>query len=333
MSPQERKQLKKELEEDESDPFTIPLPLTTQMVQPPPYKGSDPEWKMFIKIAKDQDAMDNIRKTLAESARMAIANHPQLKRFGRDLKVRKYWLDFHFPYRPPPTFERQVRDRFNFGVETEECFVAEGLDFVHLGIYHRAMQAELQFYNQLLRARGPVARRPDRCSTNPRYPLGKNPQAARQGATQSARRLPQDAIGGRTRNCVIYFHAATLGVISAFIHDLPEPSGPGPKAGGAGSDKAPPRARDVYGVRLMAEHTSGPWQSFKKKFGQSWKPAGNLPPRGSIGVSGMVEVVGPKTILTVEVTAFWDPQENRFDPKTIHMKLKPIRFRHQAPMQ
>lgn len=113
----------------------------------------------------------------------------------------------------------------------------------------------------------------------------------------------------------------------------PEPSGPGPKAGGAGSDKAPPRARDVYGVRLMAEHTSGPWQSFKKKFGQSWKPAGNLPPRGSIGVSGMVEVVGPKTILTVEVTAFWDPQENRFDPKTIHMKLKPIRFRHQAPMQ
>ncbi|KAK6815726.1 hypothetical protein PG987_016492 [Apiospora arundinis] len=83
----------------------------------------------------------------------------------------------------------------------------------------------------------------------------------------------------------------------------------------------------------MSDHTSGPWETFKKKFAQSWKPAGNLPPRGSIGVSGMVEVGCPTATMTVEIWAFWDPQAKKFDPRTIQMRLKPIRMKHQAPLR
>lgn len=113
----------------------------------------------------------------------------------------------------------------------------------------------------------------------------------------------------------------------------PDPSGPGPKAGaGAASDK-PTSAKDIYGIRQMSDHTSGPWQTFKRKFGQTWKPAGNLPPRGSIGVSGLVEVTCPTATMTVEIWAYWDPQAKKFDPKTIQMRLKPIRLKHQAPLR
>lgn len=113
----------------------------------------------------------------------------------------------------------------------------------------------------------------------------------------------------------------------------PDPSGPGPKVGIGATVGKPASAKDIYGIRQMSDHTSGPWETFKRKFGQTWKPTGNLPPRGSIGVSGLVEVTCPTATMTVEIWAYYDPQAKKFDPKTIRMKLKPIRMRHQAPMR
>ncbi len=43
---------KKELEEH-NEPLFIPFPGTTKLVQPPPYRGSDPEWQEYLRFSKN----------------------------------------------------------------------------------------------------------------------------------------------------------------------------------------------------------------------------------------------------------------------------------------
>ncbi len=40
----------------------IPCPFTIQEIPPVPYSGSDPEWREFIKIARDKELLANIRR-------------------------------------------------------------------------------------------------------------------------------------------------------------------------------------------------------------------------------------------------------------------------------
>ena len=55
---------KRELDEGGSDDhFFIPLPFTTKMVEPQPYRGEDPEWKTFIQISRDQKLIQSIRSS------------------------------------------------------------------------------------------------------------------------------------------------------------------------------------------------------------------------------------------------------------------------------
>ncbi|KAK8113492.1 hypothetical protein PG984_014018 [Apiospora sp. TS-2023a] len=346
MSPLERKQLKKDMEEDESEPLTIPLPLTMKLVQPLPYKGTDPEWQMFIKVAKDKALMEGIKKSLAEMARTALQNHPQIKqRFGRNMTVRRHWLELHFPYRPPPTFERRVVEFGDEGIvlttEPVDSAVAMRLRNVlwpsAMTLSTWAFTTELfkQNLNSVAKYFGFESQSPEPSADiqatldKIRRQLAKGQPKAPDAKEQSPLASPktQSVDGSETSTTTAMSPSSTSDSTTT-----PDPSGPGPKANGAASDK-PASAKNMYGIRQMSDHTSGPWQTFKRKFGQSWKPAGNLPPRGSIGVSGMVEVTCPTATMTVEIWAYWDPQAKKFDPKTIQMRLKPIRMKHQAPMR
>ncbi|KAK8065191.1 hypothetical protein PG997_011938 [Apiospora hydei] len=350
MSPQERKQLKKDMEEDDSDPFTIPLPLTTKLVQPSPYKGTDPEWQMFIKVAKDKDLMENIKKSLADMARTTLENHPQIKqRFGRNMTVRRHWLELHFPYRPPPTFERQVIEFGDDGIvlatEPVDSNVALKIKNVlwptaltlstwafTTELFKQNLQATARYFGYETQSRDPSA---DMQATldKIRRQLAKGQPKAPDAKEQSPLASPktQSVDGSETASSTTMSPSSTAGSSPPTATTSPDPSGPGPKAGADPDKKA--SAKDFYGIRQMSDHTSGPWQTFKRKFGQTWKPAGNLPPRGSIGVSGLVEVACPTATMTVEIWAFWDPQAKKFDPKTIQMRLKPIRMKHQAPLR
>ncbi|KAK8012873.1 hypothetical protein PG991_010248 [Apiospora marii] len=346
MSPQERKQLKKDMEEDDSGPLTIPLPLTTKLVEPMPYRGTDPEWQMFIKVAKDKDLMESIRKSLAEMARTALQNHPQIKqRFGRNMSVRRHWLELHFPYRPPPTFER--RDFGDEGIvlatETVDTTVALRLRNVlwptamtlstwafTTALFKQNLSSAAKYVGFESQSREPSA---DVQATldKIRRQLAKGQPKAPDAKEQSPLASPktQSVDGSETTSSSPMAPSST----SSGSTTTPDPSGPGPKAGTGATLGKPASAKDIYGIRQMSDHTSGPWETFKRKFGQTWRPAGNLPPRGSIGVSGLVEVTCPTATMTVEIWAYWDPQAKKFDPKTIQMKLKPIRMRHQAPMR
>lgn len=48
------------MEEDEPMLF-LPFPFTTKEVKQPPYRGSDPEWEMFVKVNQDTKLQKEIK--------------------------------------------------------------------------------------------------------------------------------------------------------------------------------------------------------------------------------------------------------------------------------
>lgn len=50
-----------EEEEEKDDDLFIPLPLTTKRVIPQPYAGSDPEWREFLRISRDQELQTQMK--------------------------------------------------------------------------------------------------------------------------------------------------------------------------------------------------------------------------------------------------------------------------------
>ena len=53
-----------ELPDDEDTSIFIPFPGTTREIKPKPYRGSDPEWKEFIKFSRDKELIANVRSEL-----------------------------------------------------------------------------------------------------------------------------------------------------------------------------------------------------------------------------------------------------------------------------
>jgi hypothetical protein len=63
LTPQERQEMEKEAEEEgvEAQIF-LPFPFTTKEVKQPPYRGSDPEWKQFVSLSRDETKQKEIRR-------------------------------------------------------------------------------------------------------------------------------------------------------------------------------------------------------------------------------------------------------------------------------
>ena len=105
-----------------------------------------------------------------------------------------------------------------------------------------------------------------------------------------------------------------------------------------GRDKSPvtgqnPDEVDVgsAGMALHA-HFFRPIMAFKAKLAQTWRPAPDFPPRGSILVSGLVELDTAKAWLVFDVKAAWDPKTREYDPRSMHIKLRRMQLKKQGPI-
>jgi hypothetical protein len=72
--------------------------------------------------------------------------------------------------------------------------------------------------------------------------------------------------------------------------------------------------------------------AFKAKMAQTWRPAPNYPPRGSILVSGLVELDSPKAWLVFDVKAAWDPKTRSYDARSMHLQLRRMQLKKQGPV-
>lgn len=121
LSEEDKDQIAKESEEDGGDLLFLPFPFTKKLVQEPPYRSSDPEWAMFLKVNKDRKLQREIKGRLslevgasrtncivldsvAEILRRQLSVDPRfIKIFGgSNITVRRMWLDIIYPPSPPP---------------------------------------------------------------------------------------------------------------------------------------------------------------------------------------------------------------------------------------
>jgi hypothetical protein len=84
---------------------------------------------------------------------------------------------------------------------------------------------------------------------------------------------------------------------------------------------------------LTRLYLSRPFTAFKAKFFQVYKPLRDYPPRGSIVVTGLVELESPRAYLVMEVDAAWNPKTNKYDSRSMAMKLKSVSPKKQGPLR
>ena len=101
----------------DEDSLFIPMTWSTKMARQW-YKGSDPEWQEFIKVAKDKARHKKVQDELVQIVYTGSTQHPSIaQRIGTDPKIGKYWLDISFPDGPPQEYERS-------GIEIGDGFIA-----------------------------------------------------------------------------------------------------------------------------------------------------------------------------------------------------------------
>ena len=69
--------------------------------------------------------------------------------------------------------------------------------------------------------------------------------------------------------------------------------------------------------------------SFKSTLARTWKPAGIPPPRGTFLVSGLVEVIGSKGLIVLDVHAAYHPEQQVW--AGFMMKVRRISPHKQSP--
>ncbi len=342
------------IEEGDGTPIFFPFPFTSKVVESRPYKGTDPEWQAYIRIAKDRDLLLKIRNDMLETVRVAAEANPILAhRCGRPIKVRKHWLDLDFPYRPPPKF---MRDGLLLAADGSLEYVTTEVDPMTMMRISRALWpapvalSASSFVSTLVRqnlqhvarffgfetADGPLA------SSSPPGGHAAAAQAQKMSTLASTlkRRLeeaepreqpPKQGEAAAAGSA----GAATAADTAGTLPTTTPPVTPSPSSSSSSSSSPDDRilnAKDLIPFESVRASIDDAWGDFKKKLAETWLPLRPQAPGGSVSVSGLVELQSPNSRIMIEVTAFWDPKTRKYDAPTMHMKLRSIRPRNQVPL-
>ncbi|KAH8167939.1 hypothetical protein CIB48_g287 [Xylaria polymorpha] len=338
MTEEERRELEEEAAEES---FFIPFPGFTQMVEPLPYRGSDPEWQAYVKVSRDGPLLLSIRRSLAETACRAVAKNPVLsRRWGKDVGISKYWLDVLYPLKPPPTF---VRQGVSFGGGDGITWAKEPVDSaavfwtrqalwpsaVSFSVWSFVSALVTQNAKTFAKFLGYETQRDS--TTNMQQTIERLQQQIKKQSGKTNTVPPPLPSQGRAGDGSTTSPLPPVDERAAGSTRTPETMGTG-----TGVDNAlptVPKAKDMYIIRTAREHTSGPWNRFVNSLAQKWHPPPAYPPRGSLRVSGLVEIETSRALMVVDCIAWWDPQTKKFDPKTLNMSLRALRPKVQSPLR
>lgn len=108
------------------------------------------------------------------------------------------------------------------------------------------------------------------------------------------------------------------------------------KANTAGSSRDPSKPVDKNVIPFYStihNETSGPWQAFRQTFAKTYKPLECYPPRGSLGLHGMISLDGPRGRVYIDVSAFYHPQTSEFHKESLVMRIRTITPSTQRPLR
>ncbi|KAK0850231.1 hypothetical protein LTR03_004693 [Friedmanniomyces endolithicus] len=316
---------------DEQNAF---IPLTWSTVLPRTfYRRSDPEWREFIRVAKDKPRQKKLLDELVQIVYSTSVKHPAVQVvLGPNPKVGKFWLDVAFPDRPPPEYIRsglEIGDGFvawsQQKVDQEKQWritrtlwpkaVAEGFwaaGNVLVGMqYRRAKQA--------LGWEGKDAHSPEE-----QYRLAVEQMEKRKAVKQQkgASRTAKQVGEGAPASTQTSEGVSATGTASALVttHST---------AGPASSPKNEQQDDQTGTTKHIAYSSTYPFLPlpsltpsqdlpvalyfFTATLLKSWLPRKKLePPRGAFIVTGMIEVRGEKGKALLDVQSVYDPSSGKF---------------------
>ncbi|OAA62888.1 hypothetical protein SPI_04428 [Niveomyces insectorum RCEF 264] len=332
-------------------PLFIPFPFTFKVVPSRPFKATDPEWKEYIRIANDPQALAKIKNDILETVRAAAESNAILtRRCGSQMRIRRHWLDLDFPHRPPPKIMRN-------GL----LLTSEGLDLVSMEVdsttmlrvtralwpapvalsassfirtlVHQNVQTAARYFGFEMADPDPPPLRSLASTLKRRLEEAEAAAAQNQSRTRSAKDNGGGGGDGNVAATGTTGAAAVTGAASAAAAATAAPS-PSP-ANDASTDDSSRilNAKDLVPFDSLRSSIDVSWTAFRKKLAETWRPLRPQPPSGSVGVTGFVELVSPNSRITIEVVAFWDPKTRKYDAPTLQMKLRKLRVRAELPQQ
>ncbi|KAG6009132.1 hypothetical protein E4U21_003201 [Claviceps maximensis] len=299
LSEQEKKEWEEVTEGDEDEPLLfLPFPFTTTEVKQPPYKGSDPEWLTFLALNKDQQAQKEIKFALAEMVRKGVEKDSNFVKLlgGKDIKLKKMWLDIIYPHTPPPKHFISgiiiANEGIFWGDRPIDSLAATHLDRV---IYPKAVALTVwTFVNSLCKqtARDVVKA----------LGFGAEPPADTSWQTVAINRMKeQGGLGTPGKQAVKVPGDKSSSSAGPQPVNLPASTNPGDvlTPTSDGDDQLDPRVQDALHDAVVT-------------FNKNWQPVKQPPYRGCVQLDGLVEVQGKNALMAVYVYAWYDPKQKSF---------------------
>ncbi|KAK4187909.1 hypothetical protein QBC35DRAFT_217328 [Podospora australis] len=324
---------KEQEEEDEDLGMFFPFPLTLKRHEPEPYSGKDPEWQEFIRMSKDKDLMIKIRKDTVDLVHQAVKKHSLLQmKYGRDIKVRRFWMDLDFPYRAPPTYTQAgllwTADRIGIADDNMDSMTAKLIQRVlwpeplALSTWSFVKALVQQNLAALSHSLGLNDSDDSKSITNHSLYPPTLPTTHTTDVQKTLDRLRQQA----TKRPEEVNDPAAMASRTQAAHGKPAPTAS--VEGGEGTARIPFEDKVLPFLGLS---NRGPWDAFKKTYARTWKPLRADPPRGCVAVSGLVEIELEKAWLVVDVLAWYNPKTKAHDKHSFWMSIRRIQHKQQSP--
>ena len=253
--------------------------------------------------------------------RRVAAKHPAIAmRCGDDLRLRRCWLDVDFPQHPPPEFERS-------GIEISDeavSWVTMPVDFstvskIRQVLWPSALVKSFWNFTKVL------------CVEDSKRVAGmlgiKIDNSQLQSMDQLLARHQQMMKTMRNKDGPSQVPRAT-GDISKSVMKVPTP------VPASSEDKEPDGEDSTVQQKVamaLQRRLFSPLLAFRMKLEQTWRPAPAYPPRGSILLSGMVELESSKAYLVFDVKAAWDPKAKAYDTRSMQLALRRFQWKQQGP--
>lgn len=258
------------------------------------------------------------------------------KQLGKPIQPRKYWLDIDFPDGPPPEYERSGY------VELRYVIIAIKLIFTRLEIADEYIALTTRPVDPLQVSRLRAALWPSAIAVSvwssystlwslqvarARQLLGIQPKDKPDSKPTGVIDLQQLASGEDTEEKPSTAKAeqeSETGNISA----VPNP--PSPNLSSPNASKPDPKEKlQPLGLLSIFNDFRSALTSFKNSLSKTWRFPYAPPERGSVIISGLVELVGSEATCVLDVRAAFHPKENRFT--TVGIGVRRLQARKQAP--
>ncbi|KAK3392695.1 hypothetical protein B0H63DRAFT_106 [Podospora didyma] len=324
----------------------LPLPLTTKKLEPQPYAGWSPEWKEFVRISRDKALQDRIRHGIAALVlKTTMASPGMTSRCGKDMKLRRYWMDLDFPYKAPPEYERSgilftpdgAIGIARVPVESLQAKLLErvlwprpfALSFWAFGtaLAKEKVNEVAKYFGFETGDSGSGITRGSPMAGPAPMPTTHNAQVqkALQQIRQQATKRPEEVSDPSAMATAAEAAAAAAAAANA----APNASG---RPGSSKSEKQPAEERFAGENWLRSFYEGNPWKEFVKTYRKTWKPLKDDPPRGCVAVSGLVEIETSKAYAVIDVFAWYNPKTNSYDERSMWMSLRRMQYKKQAPL-